>query len=425
MRLSFFLFLILTTALPVAAAAQTVPQVVAPAPEPADATREELLRRAREAKKDIVHPPQQTTLEKWIAKIEPFVYNSPVRDTQLRRGFYAKFGSVAPGGGWAVGPGYRFEGIGGEELDADVFARMSWKRYWQVEGRLRMPRLNGGRTAIGVFGRVRDMPQEDFFGFGPDSLREQRVSYGLREVVGGAFAEHQLIDALRLFGSADFIKPSTREGADKNYPSIEQVFDVSTLPGFAGFQGSIDEPSFVVARGGASFDRTDNPGNPRIGPQHRVEFSRWTSRGGAEHSFNALTADLRQYIPFFNETRVIALRAAVWHTDPVEGAEVPLYYQPVLGGGRALRGYREFRFRDRSALLLQAEYRYQIFPGADGVVFYEAGTVGRSLGDLGSLKTDYGVGLRFGTRDGTFMRIEGAFGTPETPRFYIKFSNAF
>ncbi len=418
MRLSFFAFTsLLLIAAP--AAAQTVPPVAVAAPEPPDATREELLRRAREAKKDIVHPPQKSGFEKLIARIEPFVMNSPVRDSALRRGFYPKFGSVAPGGGWAAGPGYRFEGIGGEELDADVFARMSWKRYWQVEGRLRMPRLNGGRTAAGVFARVRDMPQEDFFGFGPDSLRDNRVSYGLREVAGGGFVEHQLIDELRLFGSAEYIDPETREGADKNYPSIEALFDPAALPGV------VDAPSFGVVRAGAAFDRTDAPANPRAGPQYRAEIARWTSQGGAASTFNALNADLRQYIPFFNDTRVIALRAAVWHTAPADGAEVPLYYQPVLGGGRALRGYREFRFRDRSALLLQAEYLYQLFPGADGVVFYEAGTVGRSLGDLGSLKTDYGIGLRFGSRNGTFMRIEGAFGTPETPRFYIKFSNAF
>lgn len=418
MRLSFSLLTGLLL-LPVPAAAQTVPPVVAAAPEPDDATREELLRRAREAKKDIVHPPQKTGLETLIARIEPFIMSSPVRSTQFRRGFYPKFGSVAPGGGWAVGPGYRYEGLGGSQLDADVSARVSWKRYWAVEGRLRMPRLNGRRTALGVFGRVRDMPQEDFYGFGPASARESHVSYGLREVAAGGFGEHRVGDALRLLAGADFIQPATREGGDRNYPSIEALFDTAALPGFG------DEPSFTVLRGGAAFDRTDTPGNPKTGPQYRAEFSRWNSSGGASSTFNAFNADLRQFIPFFNETRVIALRGAVWHTDPVAGADVPLYYQPVLGGGRALCGYPEFRFRDRSAVLLQAEYRYQLFPGADGVVFYEAGTVGPSLGDLGSLKTDYGLGIRFGSADGIFMRIEGAFGTPETPRFYIKFSNAF
>jgi hypothetical protein len=419
MRLSFSLLMTGLLLMPGEASAQTVPPVVAAAPEPVDATREELLRRAREAKKDTLHPPEKSGLEKLIAKVEPFAMRSPVRGTAYRRGLYAKFGGVAPGGGWAVGPGYRYEGLAGGALDADVFARMSWKRYWQVEGRLRMPRLNGGRTTIGVFGRLRDMPQEDFYGFGPDSSRDDRVNFALREGAAGGFADHRIGDALTLHAGAEFVQPSTRAGRDRNYPSIEQRFDTAALPGFA------DQPDFVVVRGGATFDRTDEPGNPRRGPQHHVQFARWTSRGGAPSTFNAVTADLRQYIPFFNETHVITLRGALWHTAPEDGAEVPLYYQPVLGGGRALRGYREFRFRDRSAVLLQAEYRYQLFSGADGVVFYEAGAVGRSLSDLGSLKTDYGVGLRFGAGEGVFMRIEGAFGTPESPRFYVKFSNAF
>ncbi|HUF24619.1 MAG TPA: BamA/TamA family outer membrane protein [Vicinamibacterales bacterium] len=418
MRLSFSVLVILLL-LAAPGAAQTVPPVVAAAPEPPDATREELLRRAREAKKDIVHPPRKTTLEKWIARVEPLVMTPPVRRTQPRRGFYPRFGSVAPGGGWAVGPGYRYERLAGGEIDADVSARMSWKRYWALEGRLRMPRLNGGRTALGVFGRLRDMPQEDFYGFGPGSDRDSRVSYALRELAVGATGEHRLGEGLSVYGGADFIRPVTREGTDTRYPSIEALFDTSALPGFAG------EPDFTVLRAGAVFDRTDQPGNPRSGPQYRVEASRWNAGGGAPLTFNALHADVRQFIPFFNSTRVIALRGAVWHTDPAEGAEVPLYYQPVLGGGRALRGYSEFRFRDRSALLLQAEYRYNLFPGTDGVVFYEAGTVGRSLGDLDSLKSDYGLGVRFGSAEGVFMRVEAAFGTPESPRFYIKFSNAF
>ena len=418
MRLSFSLVLLGLLLTPDVTAAQTVPPVVAAAPEPPDATREELLRRAREAKKDILRPPHQSQLEKLIARIEPYVMTPPVPGMAFRRGLYPKFGSVAPGGGWAVGPGFRYEGLARGHVDADVFARMSWKRYWQVEGRLRMPRLNDAHTGVGVFGRVRDMPQEDFFGFGPDSVRDNRVNFALREIAAGTFADHR-IGALTLHGGADFVRPTTREGADKNYPSIEQRFDITTLPGF------VDGPDFVVLRGGAVFDRTDEPGNPRRGPQHRVEFSRWTSRGGAPSSFSAVTADLRQFLSFLNLTRVIALRGALWHTAADAGADVPLYYQPVLGGGRALRGYREFRFRDRSALLLQAEYRYQLFAGADGVFFYEAGTVGPSLRDLGSLKTDYGLGLRFGSGQGIFLRIEAAFGTPESPRFFIKFSDAF
>lgn len=418
MRLSFTLLTSLLLS-PALVSAQTVPAVVAGAPSTPETTRAEELRKAREARQDTVQPYRPTTLEKWIGRIEPLVMPPAVEGTVFRRGFYPRFGSVAPGSGISIGPGYRYEGLAGGALDANVSARASWKKYWAVEGRLEMPRLNGDRTRLGVFARLRDMPQEDFYGFGPDSSSEARVAYGLREFTAGGFATHAVGDALVAHGGVDFITPAAREGADKNYPSIEELFDIDALPGFT------HEPDFVVARAGATFDRTDAPGNPKRGPQHRVEFSRWQSRGGAAATFNAVTADLRQYIPFFNDTRVIVLRGALWHTAPVDGAEVPLYYQPTLGGSRALRGYREFRFRDRSVLVMQAEYLFEILTGVDGVLFYEAGSVGRSLSDLGPMKTDYGAGVRFGTADGVLLRVEAAFGTPDSPRFYVKLSNAF
>lgn len=414
--------LILTTlvafAIPVAVSAQTVPPVVAPEPSTPDTPRAALLRQAREAKEDAAHPYQPAPLEKWIARIEPFVMPPVVDDGSYRRGFYPRIGSVAPGGGFSIGPGYCHEGLAGGLVDLDVSARASWKRYWEVEGRVEMPRLNDGRTGVGAFARLRDMPQEDFFGIGAGSSRDDRVSFGLREFAAGGFASHA-IGPVSLTGGLEFVRPSTRAGSDDNYPSIEQRFPVETLPGFTS------EPDFIVARAGARFDRTDEPGNPRRGLQYVVDVARWQARGAGALDFDAVHADLRHYIPFFNDTRVIVLRGALWHTDPAGSGDVPLYYQPTLGGSHALRGYREFRFRDRSALVLQTEYRFEIFPGADGAVFYEAGTVGPSLGDLASLKTDYGVGIRFGTGNGVLFRIEAAFGTPESPRFYVKFSDAF
>lgn len=414
----FTLAALIAFALPAVALGQTVPPVVAPLPSAPDTPRAELLRQAREAKADAAHPYQPRPIEKWIARVEPFLMAAPVEDGSFHRGFYPKLGGVTSGSGYAAGPGYRYEGLAGGRVDVDTFARLSWKKYWEVEGRVEMPRLNDDQTGVGLFVRVRDLPQEDFYGFGPASNRIDRVSFGLREFVSGAFASH-VIGPVSLTGGVEFVRPRTRAGSDSNYPSIEQRFPLETLPAF------VSESNFIVARGGARFDRTDVPGNPRRGPQYVVDVSHWRSRDGAPADFNRVDADLRHYIPFFNDTRVFVLRGALWHTDAAGSGDVPLYYQPTLGGSHALRGYREFRFRDRSALVLQTEYRFEIVPGADGAVFYEAGTVGPSLSDLGSLHTDYGFGLRFGTRGSVLLRIEAAFGTPESPRFYVKLSDAF
>ena len=96
---------------------------------------------------------------------------------------------------------------------------------------------------------------------------------------------------------------------------------------------------------------------------------------------------------------MLALHALVSTSDADAGREVPFYLQRTLGGPDDLRGFRRFRFRDRHMLLLQAEYRWEIFTAVDGAIFYDAGKVASRLEDLtcSDLESDYGIGFRFGT----------------------------
>jgi hypothetical protein len=78
-------------------------------------------------------------------------------------------------------------------------------------------------------------------------------------------------------------------------------------------------------------------------------------------------------------------------------------------------------------LLLQAEYRWEIFTAVDGAIFYDAGRVAPRFGDLGlgDLESDYGIGFRFGTVNGVFLRIEGAFGSSAGAHFILRFGHVF
>jgi outer membrane protein assembly factor BamA len=124
---------------------------------------------------------------------------------------------------------------------------------------------------------------------------------------------------------------------------------------------------------------------------------------------------------------VIALRALASMSEADAGATVPFFLQPTLGGPDDLRGFRRFRFRDRNMLLLQGEYRWEIFTAMDGVLFYDAGMVAPRVEDLtlGELETDYGFGFRFGTVNGVFLRVEGAFGSNGGKHFILRFGDAF
>lgn len=110
---------------------------------------------------------------------------------------------------------------------------------------------------------------------------------------------------------------------------------------------------------------------------------------------------------------------------PRDGHEVPFYLQPWLGGAQSVRGYRTFRVRDRSALLLQAEYRWRVNELVTGALFYDTGAVARTLGTLGRLDDSYGAGLRVGGRMGSALRLDVAFGSREGRRILVRFDDVF
>jgi outer membrane protein assembly factor BamA len=90
---------------------------------------------------------------------------------------------------------------------------------------------------------------------------------------------------------------------------------------------------------------------------------------------------------------------------------VPFYFQPALGGSRMLRGFREFRFRDRNSLMLTAEYRWEASWLLDGALFVDAGKVTRERGDLNfrDLDVSYGFGFRVHNNSAFVTRLDLAF----------------
>jgi hypothetical protein len=63
----------------------------------------------------------------------------------------------------------------------------------------------------------------------------------------------------------------------------------------------------------------------------------------------------------------------------------------------------------------------------DGAIFYDAGKVASRREDLTlrDLESDYGIGFRFGTRNGVFLRVDGAFGSRGGAHFILRFGHVF
>jgi hemolysin activation/secretion protein len=107
--------------------------------------------------------------------------------------------------------------------------------------------------------------------------------------------------------------------------------------------------------------------------------------------------------------------------------EVPFYMMPTLGGNDSLRGYRDYRFRGPHALLMQGEYRFEVWSGLDAALFYDAGKVAmrRSELDFNNLESDYGFGFRFNTDRGVVLRVDAAFGSRDGKHLWVVFGGRF
>jgi outer membrane protein assembly factor BamA len=380
-------------------------------------TRAELLREEREEKSRELAPPERSGLERGLTLLE----NGRLLERLLNpaEGWYPKLGNVTAGSGFSFGPGYRHVGLLGGHADFSGFAIASFKKYWMLETRLRMPRLADGRVVLDAHAQRYEFPEEQYFGIGPDSRREDDVNFGMLNTMFGGSASYSPVRWLTFTGGLDRMNPSISASAAPG--EILSLFSDDTAPGVG------DQPDFLRFEASADVNYRQPKGNPRRGGRFLLAYQNYDDIGGSSYGFDRVEADVQQYIPFLNERRVIALRAFASVSDADTGQRIPFYLQRTLGGPDDLRGFRRFRFRDENMLLLQAEYRWEIFTAVDGALFYDAGKVASRSEDLNfrDLESDYGIGFRFGTRNGIFLRVEGAFGSSGGKHFVLRFGNVF
>ena len=407
MRRSATLLLVLAATLTTAS--------VSSAQEPA--TRAEMLQREREEKAQKLTPPTQGRLERALMDLE----SGRVFERLLNpaEGLYPKIGNITTGSGFSFGPGYRYPRLFNGQMEVSGFVAASFTRYWMIDGRLLAPRLADGRVSLGVYGQRYDFPEEDFFGLGPDSSRDDEVIYGLRNTVVGGFGTYRPIPWLNLTAGVNYLNPSIDAFSEEE--SLLRVFGPAEAP------GALVQPDFYRYSASIDVNRRVPIGNPRRGGQYVLAYNRYDDTDRDLFSFNRVDIELQHYVPIVRDRRVLALHARAVLTDADPGAEVPFYFQPTLGGPDDLRGFRNFRFRDRNTMLFQAEYRWEIFTAMDGAIFYDIGKVAPRVEDfhLSDFERDFGIGFRFGTVNGVFLRIEGAFGSSAGAHFILRFGNVF
>lgn len=331
----------------------------------------------------------------------------------------------------------------GTRLDMHASASYSIHRYQYYDAQVGLIPTDGGRLphidrgtgglfplselerasaapGFGVYAsaRHRNFPAEDFYGIGSSSLRANRTDFALKDTLVEGVVQYRVGD-LSLMGRVGVGRTSIGGGNDSNFPGTELTYLERTAPGLKS------PPDYTQGSISAWIERRDQPLDPHRGASFGLSVARFSDRGTGTFRFNQLIVDAREYLPL-GSRHVLALRQVAFLDRPDASSQVPFYMLPTFGGSTFLRGYGSSRYRDNKLLALGAEYRFELQRHVQLALIYEAGSVFRTMRDLGTTDVDhsYGVGIRLKSLRRVRFRID-LLKSPERTRVDFKLGPSF
>jgi hypothetical protein len=353
-------------------------------------SRAEEQARRQEVKARTLTPYQQPWIERRLIDIEE------AGGFGVSRGLVVVFGDVKRGSGFAVGPSYGKAFASGFSLGTKAVFSVRGYKVGQVSAQ--SPSFAGHRVMFRARARWQDAPTVPVYALGPDSPKiSTDYAETKTEVSGeGLFRPVRL---LRFGAGVGVERFETAVGAERDPDD----------PLLLSMPGANADPRYVHGQAFAAIDSRNAPGYTRRGTLLEATFHDFREQNDGRYSFQRLDGAAEQYVPILHGNWVVYLGLRASTTTAENGREVPFFLMPDLGG-RDLRGFSNYRFRDRHSIVATAEYRWYAQEFLDAAIFYDAGKVvpdRRSL-DFNGLKSSFGAGIRFHGPQTTALRIDVA-----------------
>ncbi|MGD8860312.1 MAG: BamA/TamA family outer membrane protein [Myxococcales bacterium] len=241
----------------------------------------------------------------------------------------------------------------------------------------------------------------------PDSTREtyQEDRWRWQFRIG-----HDLGDRIFLYGKLEL------QSVEFEALEPDGLLAGGVLPGTAGGRTVTLGPSLA-------WDTRDHRLVPHDGFYHEVTLTTSQPTLGSEYGFNSLVVNLRRYLPI-SATTTLALQ---YYAELQQG-DVPFFKLAQIGGQSLLRGYFEGRFRDKTLMAAQAEYRFPIIWRFGGVVHAAVGDVAAGLPqfalDLPEWTVGTGLRICLNTAEKLNLRADVGVGY-DTWGFYVGVAESF
>ena len=260
--------------------------------------------------------------------------------------------------------------------------------------------------------RIQSFPSL-FFGIGRDTPKSNEEAFDYSQILLEPIFLKKLFRRYLFFGGGIRFNRISKVEALPN-----GLLESSTQSGALGSTSSGLQLAML-------YDSRDNILNASKGLFVSLTHGFYGSWIGSSHDFQLTKLDLRYFIqPLGNASSILGFH---FFSQSSKG-DTPLQELGQLGGQFIMRGYFEGRFTDRHLMASQIEWRQKLSHRWGAVAFIGVGDVASSLDgfDLSTLRTSYGVGLRFlvDEEENLNLRMDLGFGN-EKANYYFKIAEAF
>lgn len=247
-----------------------------------------------------------------------------------------------------------------------------------------------------------------FYGIGHQPILEEGESYSTRYAYFHGLYQKRLTEGIYLGGRYEF-------RVDDIYEKQEGgLLDAGNILGSNGQRLS----GLGVVLTHDTRDQIFQPTKGWFSTITAMGFPAWL---GSNFTFSQYTVDIRKYV-LLGDQKVLALQSW-WNFT---SGDAPFQHISLIGGSERMRGFFEGRYRDRHALVQQAEFRLPIYRNLGMVFFGHAGQVFPNFDRLEFSKMRYGAGMGFRYRlnkEGLNIRLDFAMG--DQSAFYFGLNEAF
>lgn len=274
-------------------------------------------------------------------------------------------------------------------------------RLFDVHSELGLDQIDETGPSGHLLFRYTERPEEDFFGIGPDTSRGDSASYKEETLKLGAHGNYAIVPEVNI--SADFYYKDTdiQNGGDSGKGKItEYPFPSGPVPGLRGAE-------FLVWGLQAERNTLDYPEDAHKGTLTRLSAHYYEGVDSSPFSFFKYRGEFSWFRELLTERHVLAMRMLGEHNDERNKSGIPFFEMARLGGygvspstGDTHRGFQRNRFFGESSLLMNLEYRYQVWKyrelSMDAVLFWDEGQVFNEFSEFQfkDFRESYGWGLR-------------------------------